>query len=91
MEDTPEESEKPWIGSTEFKLIPIEEELRTKKLDLEDGSKKVMTRGQKKRLAKEAQQLEDEDHAMWNVLRGQKPMFPRGWRALLEILQDAQC
>ena len=85
QDDTPEESEKPWIGSTEFKLIPIEDELRTKKLDLEDGSKKVMTRGQKKRLAKEVQQLEDEDHAMWSVLRGQKPMFPCGWKALLEI------
>ena len=54
-------------------------------MDLEDGHKKVMTKGQKKRLAKEAQQLEDEDHAMWSVLRGQKPLFPRGWKSLMEI------
>lgn len=53
----PANTYKPWIGSTEFKLVPIEEELRSKKLDLEDGHKKVMTKGQKKRLAKEAQQL----------------------------------
>ena len=81
----PANTEKPWIGSTEFKLVPIEEELRSKKLDLEDGHKKVMTKGQKKRLAKEAQQLEDEDHAMWSVLRGQKPLFPPGWKSLMEI------
>ena len=77
--------DREWTGNTEFDLIPLDEDLALRKLQWEDGPKKVMTRGQRKRLDKDVQAIEAEDLAMWSTLRRQKlPMF-RGWKALLEI------
>ena len=55
------------------------------KIDWKDGAKKVLTKGQKKRLMKETNNMENEDHALWSTLRGQKLTFSRGWKTLLEF------
>ena len=84
-EGTPEVSSMSWVGSTEFELKPIEEELKMARMTWEDGDKKVMNRGQKKRLAQEVESMENEDYAMWSTLRRQKIGMPKGWKALMEI------
>ena len=71
-EDTPEEPEKDWVGSTGFELKPIEEELKAAKMTWEDGEKKILTRGQKRKLAGEVAAMENEDYAMWSILRKQR-------------------
>lgn len=84
-EGTPEVSSMSWVGSTEFELKPIEEELKMARMTWEDGDKKVMNKGQKKRLAQEVESMENEDYAMWSTLRRQKIGMPKGWKALMEI------
>ena len=84
-EDTPEEPSTSWVGSTEFELKPIDEELKMAKITWEDGEKKVLSRGQKKRLAQDVTAMENEDYAMWSTLRKQRIGVPKGWKALLEI------
>ena len=84
-EGTPEVTSMSWVGSTEFELKPIEEELKMAKMTWEDGDKKVMNKGQKKRLSQEVESMENEDYAMWSALRRQKIGMPKGWKALMEI------
>eukprot|EP00435_Cladocopium_sp_Y103_P032430 s1165_g8.t1 len=74
-----------WTGSTTFTLKPIEEQLKMTKIDWKDGAKKTLTKGQKKRLTKEVNNMENEDVALWSTLRNQKLTFSRGWKALLEL------
>eukprot|EP00435_Cladocopium_sp_Y103_P048460 s7_g14.t1 len=74
-----------WTGSTVFTLKPVEEQLKNQKVDWKDGAKRTLTKGQKKRLMKEVDNMENEDVALWSTLRSQKLTFSRGWKALLEL------
>lgn len=76
---------QPWVGTTEFTLKPLDEELRTAKMTWEDGERRTMTRGQQRRLTKEVIVMEDEDVALWSTLRKQRVPLPKGWRAMLEF------
>ena len=78
-----------WVGTTEFRVIPIDEELKTLRMSWEDGPKKVMNRGQRKKIHAEVQDIEKEDYALWSVLGRQRPAMPRGWKALLELFAGA--
>ena len=84
-EDTPQEPDSLWTGTTTFYVLTLDENLNEQKMKWDDGTRRVMTRGQKKRLAKEVELIEEEDRAMWSTLRKQRPSFPRGWKALMEI------
>ena len=56
-----------WVGTTEFRVIPIDEELKTQRMSWEDGPKKVMNRGQRKKIHAEVQDIEKEDYALWSA------------------------
>ena len=78
--------DKPWKGTTVFKLKDLDEELKVKRCqwDQEDP-KKTLPRGKKKQLSKEVEKMENEDLVMWSNLLHVRPSPPRGWKLLFEI------
>ena len=55
----------------------------------EDGPKKVMSKGQRKRIHAEVNGIEKKDYVLWSVLRRQRLAMRRGWEALLELFAGA--
>ena len=70
---------------TQFEVKPIEEKLKNKKVAWEDGDRKILkilTRGQRRKLAVKVEEHENEGQAMWSTLRRQRAPFPKGQKAL---------
>lgn len=76
-EGTPEDPVCRWIGS---KIKPIDEELKVKKVEWKDGDRKILTKGQRRKLAQKVDEMENEDLAMRSTLRSQRASFSRDGR-----------
>ena len=85
--------EKPWTGTTTFKLKPLTEELREEPCSLEPeiDKKKAMSKGQRKQLEKKIEVLEDSDMAMWSAIHRQPVHLPRPWKIVMDCSADALC
>ena len=79
--------EKPWTGSTLFRLKEIEDCEKEKAYDIDprEDKRRFMTKGQKKALEKEIESVAEVDCAMWSVLTRQPAHLPRGWKFVFEL------
>ena len=78
------EDESPWIGTTTFRLKPLETELADYVMDPKD-TKRTMTKGQRKQLEQEVENLEEKDMALWSVLTRRKAFLPMRWKIVFEL------
>lgn len=82
-----EQSITTMTGTTTFKLKPFGAYEKEKKyeLDQEPERKRALTRGQKKGLLKEVENMEDTDCALWSILTRRPAYLPKKWSFVLEL------
>ena len=81
------EDQSYWTGTTTFRVKPFGTYEKEKKyeLDQEPERKRALTRGQKKGLLKEVENLEDTDCALWSILTRRPAHLPKKWSFVLEL------